>query len=162
MNTAQPNTPETPLFDRNGNYTPAPGTEYPFSVSDIARATAQLLGDGWTAESGYWGTTGSVSGPFIASFTFLVHEDGDLCIAYDQMKDDAFPDNPHLPLGTFSYTNGVYLELACIVDGLEALAERAADSIAAITGTLDTESSASQQHYIDTGRFLRAGEAESA
>ena len=31
--------PEPALYDENGNYTPQPGTEYPFAVSDIARAT---------------------------------------------------------------------------------------------------------------------------
>lgn len=31
---------EPPLFDQNGNYTPAPGTEYPFSISDITDGPA--------------------------------------------------------------------------------------------------------------------------
>ncbi|MFD6783563.1 hypothetical protein [Streptomyces diastaticus] len=42
----------TPIpFDVLGRYNPAPGTEYPFSVSDIARATAHMLGPEWDTES---------------------------------------------------------------------------------------------------------------
>ncbi|MFF3710286.1 hypothetical protein [Streptomyces phaeochromogenes] len=38
-----------------GHYHPEPGTEYPFAVSDIGRAAADLLGNGWFADSGSWG-----------------------------------------------------------------------------------------------------------
>ncbi|MDI3101969.1 hypothetical protein QJ054_33585 [Streptomyces sp. AN-3] len=154
------------LYDAQGNYNPAPGTEYPFSVSDIARATARLLGAGWTAESGYWGTTGVVCGPFTATFGFLVDDEGDLCIAYDNYPVDGFPESPDLPDQVGTWDVGVYLEEAAALDGLDDLAERAAAAIRAITGynpdDFDFQSSASRQHHIDTGRYLRKGEAEEA
>ncbi|MFF7415652.1 hypothetical protein [Streptomyces lydicus] len=45
----EPAEAQPPLFDEHGNYTPQPGTEYPFSVSDLARATARRLGAGLSA-----------------------------------------------------------------------------------------------------------------
>ncbi|MCX4976503.1 hypothetical protein [Streptomyces sp. NBC_00620] len=130
--------PEPPQYDEKGHYVPAPGEEYPFSISDIARATARLLGAGWTAESGHWGTTGSVSGPFRASFTFLVDDEGDLCIAYDELVVDEFPETPELPDGVDEYDDGVFLEDASAAEGLDALAARSAAAIRAVTGR-DTE-----------------------
>ncbi|WP_416969414.1 hypothetical protein [Streptomyces sp. 4F14] len=44
--------------DEAGEYHPAPGTEYTFSISDIARAAADLLGEKWCADSGAWGVRG--------------------------------------------------------------------------------------------------------
>jgi len=132
--TVPANTIESPLFDENGNYTPSPGTEYPFSISDIPRAVARLLGPGWSAESGYWGTSGTLAGPFNASFTFMVDDEGDLCIEYDYMEADAWPESPTLPDGIRTFDYGVYLELASAADGLEVLAERAAAAIRAVTG----------------------------
>ncbi|MFF0133301.1 hypothetical protein ACFYTG_47835 [Streptomyces mirabilis] len=41
--------------DAAGHHHPEPGTEYPFAVSDIGRAAADLLGDEWFADSGSWG-----------------------------------------------------------------------------------------------------------
>ncbi|MFD0440607.1 hypothetical protein [Streptomyces chartreusis] len=41
--------------DEAGHYHPEPGTEYPFAVSDIGRAAADLLGNEWFADSGSWG-----------------------------------------------------------------------------------------------------------
>ncbi|MEU6379603.1 hypothetical protein [Streptomyces sp. NPDC046909] len=43
------------LLDAAGHYHPEPGTEFPYSVSDIGRAAADLLGDKWSADSGSWG-----------------------------------------------------------------------------------------------------------
>ncbi|MFB6700249.1 hypothetical protein [Streptomyces rubiginosohelvolus] len=129
-----PAAPEKPLFGANGEYTPEPGTEYPFSVSDIARAVSVILGDAWIAESGYWGTTGSLSGPFTASFTFLVDEEGDLVMEFDDMEDDAWPESPTLPADFHECDGGVYLELASASDGLEHLAEKYAAAVRAITG----------------------------
>lgn len=125
---------EKPLYGANGEYTPAPGTEYPFAVSDIARAVSALLGDDWTAESGYWGTTGSLSGPFTASFTFLVDEEGDLVMEFE-MEDDTWPESPTLPEDFHECDGGVYLEVASASDGLEHLAEKYAAAVRAITGT---------------------------
>jgi hypothetical protein len=41
--------------DAAGHYHPEPGTEFPFAVSDIGRAAADLLGAEWSADSGSWG-----------------------------------------------------------------------------------------------------------
>ncbi|MFF8431019.1 hypothetical protein ACF07Y_38980 [Streptomyces sp. NPDC016566] len=155
---------EPPLFDQNGNYTPAPGAEYPFSISDIARATAARLGVGWQAESGYWGIDGSVAGPYMAEFGFTVDHEGDLCITFRRFDEDGLPEDPALPDGVQGHGEGMYLEEASAADGLDNLAERSAAAIRAITGydphDFDFESSTSRQHYIDTGRYLPKGEAE--
>ncbi|MCT9075269.1 hypothetical protein [Streptomyces fulvoviolaceus] len=44
--------------DEAGHYHPEPGTEFPFAVSDIGRAAADLLGAQWSAEPGCWGVRG--------------------------------------------------------------------------------------------------------
>ncbi|KNE78790.1 hypothetical protein AB0B04_18915 [Streptomyces xinghaiensis] len=115
---------------------PAPGTEYPFSISDIAHATAQLLGEGWSAESGPWGTSGVVSSPYPTGtgFEFLVDYECDLVIHYERYACDAFPENPELPRDVHACDGGIYLGAACAADGLEDLARRSAAAIRAITG----------------------------
>ncbi|MFJ7280509.1 hypothetical protein [Kitasatospora sp. NPDC098663] len=52
--------PPLPHDVPHGRYAPAPGTEYQFSISDIARAAAPLLGNDWLADAGPWGTSGTV------------------------------------------------------------------------------------------------------
>ncbi|MGW7090018.1 hypothetical protein ACWGH2_41915 [Streptomyces sp. NPDC054871] len=59
---------------------PAPGTEYPYAVSDIARKAAELLGEGWGSESGYWGVTGQIHTPDGETVTIGVDHDGDLYV----------------------------------------------------------------------------------
>ncbi|MGW4629733.1 hypothetical protein [Streptomyces rubiginosohelvolus] len=73
---------------------PAPGVEYPFSVGDIAYATARRLGPGWNADAGYWGTTGSLWGPYTATFTLLIDVEGDLSMHYDVAASDEWPEAP--------------------------------------------------------------------
>ncbi|MGW4180378.1 hypothetical protein [Streptomyces rubiginosohelvolus] len=74
---------ERPLHAANGEHTPEPGTEYPFSVSDIVRAVSALLGDAWMAKStGSWGTTGTLSGPFIGDFAFETDYESDLTMSF--------------------------------------------------------------------------------
>lgn len=128
--------PEPPQYDEHG-YNPAPGTEYPFSISDIARATARILGKGWMAESGPWGTTGTISASYVAEFVLYIDADDDLCIDFTRYTDDGWPDadSVSLPDEVEAFSGGVYLKGACSVDGLEALAERCAAAIRAITGT---------------------------
>lgn len=121
-------------YDEHGRYMPAPGTEYPFSVSDIARATARLLGPDWMAESGAWGVSGTLSGPHSADFAFFVDEESDLCIGFRHSTDDDWPETPELPEGVLSCDFGVYLELATSAEGLDNLAERSAAAVRAITG----------------------------
>lgn len=91
---------------------------------------------------------------------------GDLTITYTPSSVDGFPDVPELLDGVKECREGVYLELASAAGGLDRLAERSAATIRAITGydpdAFDFESSASRQHHIDTGRYLRKGEAEQA
>ncbi|MCX5182590.1 hypothetical protein [Streptomyces sp. NBC_00268] len=126
--------PDPALYYTQGNYTPAPGTEYAFSISDIARATAKLLGDGWMAESGSWGITGVVAGPYSTEFTFCIDYEDDLVIEYQYSTDDDFPKKPELPDGVLRCDAGVYLEEASSAKGLDALAERSAAAIRAVTG----------------------------
>ncbi|MCD9904550.1 hypothetical protein LUR56_39750 [Streptomyces sp. MT29] len=125
---------ERPQYAENGEHTPEPGTEYPFSVSDITRAVSALLGDDWFAESGTWGTTGSLSGPYTASFTFKVDHDGDLLMTFDRMTDDGWPEAPTLPEDFYDGLEGVHLTTACSADGLEHLAVQYAAAVRAITG----------------------------
>ncbi|WP_331731956.1 hypothetical protein OG613_49125 (plasmid) [Streptomyces sp. NBC_00015] len=117
----------------DANDTPAPGREHPFSISDIARATARLLGDDWTAKSGSWGTVGTLAGPYSTKFTFSIDHEDDLVIDYRYSTDDDFPEDPELPEGTVKCDAGVYLESASAADGLDSLAERSAAAIRAIT-----------------------------
>ncbi|MGW0562867.1 hypothetical protein ACWDZ4_20165 [Streptomyces sp. NPDC003016] len=44
-------------------YPPAPSTEYPYAVSDIAHQAAELLGPDWTSMPQRWGTRGHVTSP---------------------------------------------------------------------------------------------------
>ncbi|WP_328491234.1 hypothetical protein [Streptomyces zaomyceticus] len=117
---------------------PVPGIEYPFSVSDIAHATAARLaaelGDEWTAEAGWWGITGTISGPYIATFTIEIDYEGDLRISYSQYEDDDFPRDPELPEDVRDCEGGVYLMHACAPDGLDNLSERSAAAIRAVIG----------------------------
>ncbi|MET9776223.1 hypothetical protein ABZ023_18515 [Streptomyces sp. NPDC006367] len=142
----------TPEYDENGNYTPAPGTEYPFSISDIARATARVLGPGWTAESGPWGVSGTLSGPYSTDFTFCIDEQDDLVIAYRPSTDDDFPEDPELPDPATKCDAGAYLELASADDGLDELAEQSAAAIRAITG--DAPAGCGQP-YLDAATTVR-------
>ncbi|MFI8769386.1 hypothetical protein ACIGN6_31400 [Streptomyces sp. NPDC053792] len=63
--------------DEHGRYAPAPGTEYPFTIPDVARAAVRLLGPGWHAESGYMGTTGQITGPDGTVYVLAVGNVGD-------------------------------------------------------------------------------------
>ena len=115
--------------------TELPKTEYRFHTSDLGNATAALLGDGWTATPHRWGTGSAISGPYVTSFTLLVNDDNDLCIAFDQYDADALPETPELPTGVDVYDNGVYLTEASAADAPGDLAARVATAIRAITGT---------------------------
>ncbi|MEU8911738.1 hypothetical protein [Streptomyces nigrescens] len=65
-------------YDDQGRYSPAPGTEYPFSVSDIGHAAVQLLGPGWEAESVPWGVGASIEHrDETFGYLLLVDTDGD-------------------------------------------------------------------------------------
>ncbi|MGW2657042.1 hypothetical protein ACWC1D_25720 [Streptomyces sp. NPDC001478] len=121
------------LFDRDGNYCPPPGTEYPFAVSDIARAAVALLPDGWQAESrNSWGTCGSIFNSD-RKFTLLVDEDNDLCLDYRRLPDERLPDV--LPEGVVKYLDGFFFELAAAADGLHSLAVKVAAAVRAATGS---------------------------
>ncbi|WP_435060228.1 hypothetical protein [Streptomyces sp. bgisy060] len=68
--------------DEYGRYTPEPGTEYPFSVSDIGRAAVQLLGPDWHAESFPFGVGANVTRKGSAhAFHLGVDDDGDLFLS---------------------------------------------------------------------------------
>ncbi|OEJ21047.1 hypothetical protein [Streptomyces subrutilus] len=74
-------------------YAPHPGTEYPFSIGDIAFATARALGDAFTGDSGCWGVTGQVHGAG-DRWTISVDYEGDLCLTPEHGTDPIhyFPD----------------------------------------------------------------------
>ncbi|MFG3142754.1 hypothetical protein ACGFZA_41940 [Streptomyces sp. NPDC048211] len=113
---------------------PAPGVEYPFSISDIAYATARLLGPDWSADAGHWGITGYLFGPYAASFTFLIDVEGDLCMTYALTAADGWPESPQLPAGFQEFSAGVFLPGACVADGVDHLAAQHAAAVRAITG----------------------------
>ncbi|MEV8535666.1 hypothetical protein [Streptomyces sp. NPDC051211] len=71
-------------------YDPAPGSEYPFSISDIARQAVKILGDGWHAESGYWGVVGEITAPDGARFVVGVDHEGDLYVHALKNTDPTF------------------------------------------------------------------------
>lgn len=96
-------------------YDPAPGIEYPFAISDIARAAAKLLGDGWSVESGYWGVTGRLTTPAGDLVTVGVDDEGDLYVS----GPPALEPN--------------YLRDATATDGVDALAELVAQTSRELT-----------------------------
>lgn len=71
-------------------YDPAPGSEYPFSISDIARQAVKLLGDDWHAESGYWGVVGEITARDGARFIVGVDHEGDLYVHADMHAEPTF------------------------------------------------------------------------
>ncbi|AJF70298.1 hypothetical protein [Streptomyces vietnamensis] len=71
-------------------YDPAPGSEYPFSISDIARQAVKVLGDDWHAESGYWGVTGEITAPDGAHFLVAVDHEGDLYVHANDRTEPTF------------------------------------------------------------------------
>ncbi|MFP3991046.1 hypothetical protein U9R90_26970 [Streptomyces sp. E11-3] len=107
--------------DDHGRYTPEPGTEYPFSVSDIGRAAVQLLGPTWHAESLPWGV-----GAYIEEhgarqgYMLAVDGDGDLYLC-DDARDG----------------NRTYMTDASAADGLDTLATRVADLVLSRHTTTD-------------------------
>ncbi|MFI1012599.1 hypothetical protein [Streptomyces sp. NPDC020965] len=73
----------TPLpYDEHGRYAPEPGTEFPFSISDIARAAVKILGPDWRAASLSWGTCALVEqvGETPSRYLLAVDEDSDLYV----------------------------------------------------------------------------------
>ncbi|MFI7368054.1 hypothetical protein ACIBO4_38520 [Streptomyces sp. NPDC050149] len=71
---------------------------------------------------------------YAASFTFLIDNDGDLCMTYALTAADGWPDSPQLPAGFQEFSAGVFLPDACVTDGLDHIAERHAAAVRAITG----------------------------
>ncbi|MGA5411637.1 hypothetical protein ACPCSC_30820 [Streptomyces lavendulocolor] len=61
-------------------YPPAPGTEYPFAVADIAHQAAKLLGPDWTSMSLRWGTRGRLTSPSGEEVVVGVDHDEDLYV----------------------------------------------------------------------------------
>ncbi|MFF0206402.1 hypothetical protein [Streptomyces althioticus] len=113
----------------------------PFSIADIAAATARRLGDDWAVARSNWGTAGYLRGPYATRFTIgtderSIEEGGDLTIRYEpQLADlDGFPADPALPDDVFKDGHGVRFMFASPSDGLDAVADLVADTIRAITG----------------------------
>ncbi|MDI3409284.1 hypothetical protein [Streptomyces cavernicola] len=108
-------------YDEHGRYNPAPGSEYPFSVSDIGRATVQILGSTWHAESLPWGVGAYIEEQGEAQgYTLAVDGDGDLYLGDDARGGDR-----------------TYMTDASAADGLDTLAERIADLVLSLHTTTD-------------------------
>lgn len=65
---------------------PAPGTEYPFAVSDIGHAAVARLGDGWKCEAWRWGVGAFLEHEGVGSFHLGVDDEGDLGVRLDESK----------------------------------------------------------------------------
>ncbi|MEV0437700.1 hypothetical protein AB0I84_40910 [Streptomyces spectabilis] len=105
-------------YDEHGRYRPKPGTEYPFSVSDIAHAAVQILGPDWEAEALPWGVGARIEEEGDEQgYTLAVDADGDLYLCDDARG------------GSRTYMDG------CAADGLAALAERVADLVLSLHTT---------------------------
>ncbi|MFH8492144.1 hypothetical protein [Streptomyces longisporoflavus] len=123
---------------------PAPGMDYPFSICGVARAAAQLLGEGWAVkpdDCGDWGTYARISGPHLTKFTIEIDNEDDLLISYRKHPYDVFPLNPQLPQDARQGEEGVCLLFAFADEGVAALAGSVAAAIRAVTGhqTDDTD-----------------------
>ncbi|MFI1201681.1 hypothetical protein ACH4VR_19880 [Streptomyces sp. NPDC020883] len=108
--------------DDHGRYAPEPGTEYPFSVSDIGRAAVQILGPAWDAESTPWGVGAYLQHrDEVDGFLLCVDTEGDPSTDGDlYLADDADG-------GSRTYLPGV-----SAADGLPALASLIADTVRSI------------------------------
>ncbi|MFB7403305.1 hypothetical protein ACFCZR_24330 [Streptomyces rubiginosohelvolus] len=58
-----------------------------FSVSDIARVAARLLGDGWTSTCGAWAVSGGLSNDTMSAFYTLEVRDGTLQLLNEEYAD---------------------------------------------------------------------------
>lgn len=106
-------------------------------ISEIARVSAQRLGEGWSSQPGKFNTAGVISGPYTTSFRLFVDGDEDLAVEYSEYSGDEFPelDEDALPTGVGTWDDGVYLIDADVSEGLDALAERVANAIRFVTGS---------------------------
>ncbi|MER6230935.1 hypothetical protein ABT169_17550 [Streptomyces sp. NPDC001616] len=61
-------------------YPPAPSTEYPYAISDIAHKAAKLLGPDWVSMPHRWGTRGHVTSPAGELVVLGIDHDEDLYV----------------------------------------------------------------------------------
>ncbi|MFE2157044.1 hypothetical protein ACFW9M_04435 [Streptomyces lydicus] len=108
--------------DDHGRYTPDPGTEYPFSVSDIGRAAVQILGPDWHAESTPWG---------VGAFLQFQNEISGYLLGVDTEGDPSTDGDLYLSDDEDSGSR-TYLPGVCASDGLPALAELVAHTVRAL------------------------------
>ncbi|MFD7334873.1 hypothetical protein ACFV98_02570 [Streptomyces violascens] len=88
-----PTSPPLHPIDAQGRYNPAPGTEYPFSISDIGRAAARLLGDDWDADSTGWGVGAYIEhADELGGFKIHVDEEGDLYVRRNYLEPEYLTD----------------------------------------------------------------------
>ncbi|MGW3491621.1 hypothetical protein [Streptomyces sp. NPDC001054] len=73
--------------DHLGRDCPPPGTQFPYSVSDIGHAAVRLLGESWTCEPGAVGVSATFAHDD-CSFAIGMDDDGDLWVG------DLDPDGP--------------------------------------------------------------------
>ncbi|MEW2401979.1 hypothetical protein [Streptomyces sp. NPDC046862] len=99
-------------YDAVGRYSPEPGTEYPFAVSDVGRAAVRLLGDDWHAESTPWGVGAVLQvGDERGGYAVGVDSDGDLYVDAER--------------GAVR----TVLSGLCAADGLDEIAARVAETV---------------------------------
>jgi hypothetical protein len=148
----------------------APDNQAPFTIADIADETAKLLGQGWRSRAWNFGASGTVLGPYVTGFRLNLDHENDLCIDFDRWQldrdENGFPETPELPDFVGDCGNGVFLFSTTAKTTLKGLAKQCAAAIRAASGynpdDYDFTSSASSQHYIETGRYLRKGQADQA
>ncbi|WP_331730911.1 hypothetical protein [Streptomyces sp. NBC_01174] len=116
--------------------TVAPPSDAEPTLPGVARAAAQRLGEGWSAEPGEYAATAGLFGPYRSAFRLHVDHDEDLVVGYCRYQGDDFPelDPAELPTGIGIWDAGIYLLDVCPSDGVEALADQVARAVRVAAG----------------------------
>ncbi|WP_329046934.1 MULTISPECIES: hypothetical protein [unclassified Streptomyces] len=116
--------------------TVAPPSDTEPTLPRVARAAAQRLGEGWSAEPGEYAATAGLFGPYRSAFRLHVDHDEDLVVGYCRYQGDDFPelDPAELPTGIGICDAGIYLPDVRPSDGVEALADQVARAVRVAAG----------------------------
>ncbi|MFB8031303.1 MULTISPECIES: hypothetical protein [unclassified Streptomyces] len=116
--------------------TVAPQPDTAPTLPNIARAAAQRLGEGWSAEPGEYAASAGLFGPYRTAFRLYVDHDEDVVIGYCHYQGDNLPElNPaELPIGLGVCDGGVFLPDVRPSDGVEALADLVARAVRVAAG----------------------------
>ncbi|MFD7747816.1 hypothetical protein ACFV2V_25155 [Streptomyces sp. NPDC059698] len=88
--------------DKAGEESTADSLPADFSISDIARVAARLLGDGWTASAGTWAVSGELSHEATATHYTLEVVEGTLQLLNEKHDDTTATFKPTASLGTIA------------------------------------------------------------